>query len=144
MRELRDILSEIAVLRARREPAALATITRVRGSTYRRAGARLVIRPAGRAVGPIGGGCLGGDVVEAARAVMQTGRPRMLTYDLTADDDAVWGLGLGCNGAIDVFVEPLGRADELDVASLLQGSIGGRRPAAMAPALTSPSGGPPV
>lgn len=144
MRELRDILSEIGVLRARREPAALATITRVRGSTYRRAGARLLIRQDGTTVGSISGGCLEGDVVEAARDVMQTGRPRMLTYDLTADDDAVWGLGLGCNGAIDVFVEPLRHDGDLDVASLLQGSIDSRRPAALATVIVSPNGGPPV
>ena len=144
MRELRDILSEIAALRARREPAALATITRVRGSTYRRAGARLLIRQDGTTIGSISGGCLEGDVVEAAREVMQTGRPRMLTYDLTADDDAVWGLGLGCNGAIDVLVEPVRHADELDAASLLQQAIDDRRSAALVTVIASPNGGPPV
>ncbi len=144
MRELRDILSEIAALRARGEPAALATITRVKGSTYRRGGARLLIRQDGTTVGSISGGCLEGDVVEAAREVIQTGQPRMLTYDLTADDDAVWGLGLGCNGAIDVFVEPLRHAGELDVASLLENSIDDRRPAALATVIASPNGGPPV
>jgi xanthine dehydrogenase accessory factor len=133
MRELRDILASLVELRARGEPAALATITRVRGSTYRRQGARLLIRADGSTVGSISGGCLEGDVAEAAREVMQTGRPRLLNYDLTADDDAVWGLGLGCNGAIDVFVEPV-RPDSggLDLVAVLSDTIDRRRTAALA------------
>ncbi len=141
MRELRDILTSLAVLRARREPAALATITRVNGSTYRRAGARLLIRQDGTTVGSISGGCLEGDVAEAAREVMESGQPRLLTYDLTADDDAVWGLGLGCNGAIDVFVEPVRPEAGLNIAALLQDTIDRRRSAALATLITSSSGG---
>lgn len=85
---------------------ALATIVGVRGSTYRREGARLLIRKHGRPVGTISGGCLEGDVRVAAEEVMSTGTPQLLRFDLTADDEAVWGWGLGCNGVIDVFVEP--------------------------------------
>jgi xanthine dehydrogenase accessory factor len=141
MRELRDILTSLAALRARGEPAALATITRVKGSTYRREGARLLIHQDGTTIGSISGGCLEGDVVEAAREVMQTGRPRALTYDLTADDDAVWGLGLGCNGAIDVFVEPVRHDRGVDVAALLQDTIDRRRPAALATLIVAPADG---
>src|SRR5438309_9072041 len=60
----------------------------------------------GRRVGTISGGCLEGEVREAAAEVMASGRPRLMHFDLTADDEAVWGWGLGCNGVIDVFVEP--------------------------------------
>jgi xanthine/CO dehydrogenase XdhC/CoxF family maturation factor len=141
MRELRDILTSLAALRARGEPAALATITRVKGSTYRREGARLLIRRDGTTLGSISGGCLEGDVAEAAHEVMQTGRPRMLTYDLTADDDAVWGLGLGCNGAIDVFVEPVHQAGGVDIAALLQDTIDRRRAAALATLIAAPADG---
>ncbi len=140
MRELRDILKALADLRARGEPAALATITRVKGSTYRREGARLLIRQDATTVGSISGGCLEGDVAEAAGEVMRTGHPRMLTYDLTADDDAVWGLGLGCNGAIDVFVEPARDEAGLDLAALLQDAIDHRRSAALATVIASPPG----
>jgi xanthine/CO dehydrogenase XdhC/CoxF family maturation factor len=35
----------------------------------------------------------------------------LVTYDTRAEDDLVWGLGLGCNGRVDVLLEPLtGRA----------------------------------
>jgi xanthine/CO dehydrogenase XdhC/CoxF family maturation factor len=57
-------------------------------------------------VGTISGGCLEGDVREAAKEVMERGTPRLMHFDLTADDEVVWGWGLGCNGVIDVFVEP--------------------------------------
>ncbi|MDR7495250.1 MAG: XdhC family protein [Armatimonadota bacterium] len=109
MKELAEILQ---VADAAEGPLALATIISVRGSTYRRPGARLLITQAGRLVGNISGGCLEGDVATIASEVMAQQAPRVVSYDLTADDDAVWGLGLGCNGAIEVFIEPL-RKDDL-------------------------------
>jgi xanthine dehydrogenase accessory factor len=57
-------------------------------------------------VGTISGGCLERDVRDAAVHVMADGVARLLHFDLTADDEVVWGWGLGCNGVIDVFVEP--------------------------------------
>jgi xanthine dehydrogenase accessory factor len=107
MKELRDILDALAEAQARGERAALGTVIRVRGSTYRREGARLLIRADGQTVGSVSGGCLEGDIAEIARDVLAAGRPRLAQYDLTSDDDAVWGLGLGCNGAIDVLIEPV-------------------------------------
>jgi xanthine/CO dehydrogenase XdhC/CoxF family maturation factor len=106
MSELQDVLRSIEEGQARGERMALATIVGVQGSTYRREGARLLIRERGKPVGTISGGCLEGDVREAAKEVMELGVPRLMHFDLTADDEVVWGWGLGCNGVIDVFVEP--------------------------------------
>ncbi len=108
MRELRDILQALREAKARGEEAALATVVGVRGSTYRREGARLLVLARGDLVGSISGGCLEGDIQIVAEEVLREGRPRLLRYDLTADDEAVWGLGLGCNGMIDVLVEKVG------------------------------------
>jgi len=108
MRELRDILAGLREARAKGQEAALATVVGVRGSTYRREGARLLITSSGRTVGSVSGGCLEGDIQVVAEEVLRDGRPRLLHYDLTADDDAVWGLGLGCNGVIDVLLEKVG------------------------------------
>lgn len=116
MRELRDILDALRRVREHGEEAALATVVGVRGSTYRREGARLVIPRSGDPVGSISGGCLEGDVQIVAEEVMRTGRPRLLRYDLTADDEAVWGLGLGCNGMVDVFVEKVSPSVEAFLA----------------------------
>ncbi len=141
MRELRDILSQLASLRGRGEPAAVATVVRVRGSTYRREGARLLIEASGRTVGSISGGCLEGDVAEIARDVLETGRPRLVNYDMTSDDDAVWGLGLGCNGAIDVFVEAVTDARGDEMVALLRDSVEHRRTIALATVIAAPQGG---
>ncbi len=106
-RELRDILQAVEMGRARGERMALATVVAVSGSTYRREGAKLLIYAGGRTVGNISGGCLEGDIAVVAEEVLRDGRPRLATYDLTADDDLVWGLGLGCNGKVEVFIEPV-------------------------------------
>src|SRR6266540_3661799 len=112
MSELQDVLRAIEEGRARGERMALATVVGVKGSTYRREGARLLVPQRGRPIGTISGGCLEGDVREAAAQVMEEGRPRLLHFDLTADDEVVWGWGLGCNGVVDVFVEPAESAFE--------------------------------
>ena len=126
MSEITDVLAAIESLAARGERMALATIVAVRGSTYRRPGARLLVPQEGTPVGNISGGCLEGDVADMARVVMDEGRPRLAGWDLTADDDAVWGLGLGCNGAIEVFIEPADRAAE--VAGALRMALQEERP----------------
>src|SRR5712691_12565177 len=110
MSEISDVLAAIESLSEKGERMALATIVAVRGSTYRRPGARLLVPENGAPIGNISGGCLEGDVADLARVVMREGTARLAGWDLTADDDAVWGLGLGCNGAIEVFIEPADRA----------------------------------
>jgi xanthine dehydrogenase accessory factor len=124
--EIGDVLAAIEALSAKGERMALATIVAVRGSTYRRPGARLLVPEEGSPVGNISGGCLEGDVADMARVVMDEGRARLAGWDLTADDDAVWGLGLGCNGAIEVFIEPAERAAE--VAAALRTALEQERP----------------
>ncbi|HEU5002961.1 MAG TPA: XdhC family protein [Actinomycetota bacterium] len=111
--EIADVLEAIETLAGRGEKMALATIVAVRGSTYRRPGARLLVPESGDMVGNISGGCLEGDVQEVARRVMGNGKATMVDFDLTADDEAVWGWGLGCNGAVELFVEPAEKAVEV-------------------------------
>lgn len=106
MSELSDLLDAAEGMAARGERYALATIVSTRGSTYRRAGARLLIPAEGEPIGNISGGCLEGDVARIGREVIASGEPRVVEFDMTADDDAVWGYGLGCNGAIELLVEP--------------------------------------
>ena len=126
MSEIGDVLAAIEALSAKGERMALATIVAVRGSTYRRPGARLLVPEEGSPVGNISGGCLEGDVADMARVVMDEGRARLAGWDLTADDDAVWGLGLGCNGAIEVFIEPAEQA--ATVAGALRAALEEERP----------------
>lgn len=121
MSELSDLLDAAEAMAERSEPFALATIISTRGSTYRRAGARLLIPGSGEPTGNISGGCLEGDVARIGREVIASGEPRLVEFDMTADDDAVWGYGLGCNGAIELLVEPTHGAIE-SVAALRSGT----------------------
>ncbi len=112
-KELMTILDAVETHGRLGRRMALATIVGVRGSTYRREGARLLVTEHQEMVGNISGGCLESDVMVVGEDVMTSGVPRLVTYDLTADDDVVWGLGLGCNGAVDVFVEPVEPSSEV-------------------------------
>ncbi|QCS41426.1 XdhC family protein [Natrinema versiforme] len=86
--------------------AVLATIVRVEGSAYRRPGTKMLIDGDGDGVGSLTAGCLEDEVRSLAASVLESGRPRLERFDLSGDDD-VWGLGIGCNGVIDIFLEPL-------------------------------------
>jgi len=133
--EITDVLTAIGSLSASGQRMALATIVAVRGSTYRRPGARLLVPEEGAPIGNISGGCLEGDVADMARLVMEEGRARLAGWDLTADDDAVWGLGLGCNGAIEVFIEPADRAAE--AARALRTALEEERPISLVTVIES-------
>jgi xanthine/CO dehydrogenase XdhC/CoxF family maturation factor len=133
--EITDVLDALTSLRAHGQRMALATIVAVRGSTYRRPGARLLVPEEGAPIGNISGGCLEGDVADMARVVLQEGVARLAGWDLTADDDEVWGLGLGCNGAIEVFIEPAERAAA--VTQALREALEQERPISVITALES-------
>jgi xanthine dehydrogenase accessory factor len=135
MSETAEVLSAIEEAGDRGDKMALATIVGVTGSTYRRPGARLLVSEPGGMVGNLSGGCLEGEVQDVARSVMTDGEARLELYDLTADDEVVWGWGLGCNGAIEVFIEPADKAAE--IAGALRRAIAEDRPVAVATVLES-------
>jgi len=90
------------------ERCALATVVSVEGSSYRRPGARMLIRESGASTGTISAGCLESDVVEHAKRVIGTGEALLVEYDTASTgEEMAWGLGLGCNGVVRVLVEPL-------------------------------------
>ncbi len=87
---------------------AVATVVRVDGSAYRRPGAKMILGEDGATYGGITAGCLEGPLREVAQEVLADNATQVVTFDLTADEDG-WGIGLGCEGIVDVLVEP---ADE--------------------------------
>jgi xanthine/CO dehydrogenase XdhC/CoxF family maturation factor len=107
MNELQRIVEAFADARSGDAPPVLATVVKTSGSTYRRPGARMLILPFGKAVGAVSGGCLERDVVRQAQRVFHSGEPRLVTYDSTSNDEIRWGLGLGCNGTVDVLLEEM-------------------------------------
>lgn len=94
-------------------PFALATVVGVRGSTYRGLAARQLVAADGTSVGTVSGGCLDNDLRQVALRVIETGVAEQVEFDLTADDEAIWGWGVGCNGATDLLVEPARSALDL-------------------------------
>jgi xanthine/CO dehydrogenase XdhC/CoxF family maturation factor len=105
MKELLQILDTLAA--APPGGAVLATLVKVDGSSYRRPGARLLLTGAGQRVGSISGGCLEDDVLAHARDVLASGMPRTIAYDTAAENDLMWGVGVGCPGVVHVLIEKL-------------------------------------
>lgn len=133
--EIQEVLLAIERLRARGERGALATIVATRGSTYRGPGARLLVDESGGLTGTISAGCLEGDLTEVAKHVMDANEPRLVGFDLSAEDEAVWGWGLGCNGALEVFVEPVDAG--LGLVEPLRRALAEERPVALVTVLAS-------
>ncbi|HMB73519.1 MAG TPA: XdhC family protein [Gammaproteobacteria bacterium] len=103
----RRIIESFDRWRNERMPMALATVYETLGSTYSKAGHRIVIAADGRYSGLISGGCLEGDLAEHAAQVLRARSAAPVTYDLRDEVDDVFGLGVGCNGLIRVFIQPL-------------------------------------
>ncbi len=109
------------------EKMAIATVVRVEGSSYRRMGARMLVSENGTWVGGISGGCLEGDALKRARMAILKGKASIMTYDTSMDDDHQIGVGLGCNGIIDVLISPVEKGDPENQIELLRRIIYGRR-----------------
>lgn len=139
MNEICAIVEAARAAESRREATLLATVVRVRGSSYRRPGARMLLGESGWLAGGISGGCLEGDVVRRAWWRTRNG-PAVVTYDSTvpegtdeAFDDLAWGFGLGCNGVIEVLLERIEASDTApDVIGFLEARLRERRAGAMA------------
>lgn len=112
MSEIDDILDAAEELTRRGEPMALATVVSVRGSSYRRPGARLLVPANEPPVGLISGGCLEEEAARLARQAIEMDAPVLVTIDHSAEGDELWGMGLGCRGVIDLLAEPPSMAAE--------------------------------
>jgi xanthine dehydrogenase accessory factor len=100
-----DIFEEIIRLRRLGQKCALATIVQVRGSIPSYESAKLLVREDGSIVGTVGGGCVEAEVWAAAREVIETEKPKHLTFSL--GQDAAYDNGLICGGQLNIFIEPV-------------------------------------
>jgi xanthine dehydrogenase accessory factor len=117
----------------------LATIIGTLGSTYRKPGAMMLIARDGSFEGLISGGCLEGDLLHHAADVFADGECRRVTYDMHADDDLVWSLGLGCDGVIHLQLQRLERSQDFGLMGPLETAHRSRKPVLLALA-TKPNG----
>lgn len=112
MSEIDTILEAAAELRSTGRRMALATVVSVRGSSYRRPGARLLVPEDGPPIGIISGGCLEDEAARLARQALADEAPLIVTIDHSAEGDELWGMGLGCRGVIELLAEPPAMASE--------------------------------
>jgi xanthine/CO dehydrogenase XdhC/CoxF family maturation factor len=87
--------------------AVLATVVHTEGPTYTKPGALMLIAAGGEYAGLLSGGCLEGDLAEHGRAVLESGAPMLVHYDMHGPDDLLFGLGSGCEGAMDILLQRL-------------------------------------
>jgi xanthine/CO dehydrogenase XdhC/CoxF family maturation factor len=135
--ETAAILDRLLRLAAQGSRATLATVVRIDGSAYRRPGAKFLVEESGASLGGVSGGCLEADVQGIAAEVLRTGEPRLLRYETGSAAETAWGLGLGCEGAVDIFVQ---------VADAQSGSrwrelLSSRTPFAVCTAIDGPKAG---
>ncbi|MFD2162005.1 XdhC family protein [Paradesertivirga mongoliensis] len=131
MKELQEIVKAYDDATERGLKTALATVVHVEGSAYRHEGARMLVTENGELTGAISGGCLEGDALRKARLAIVESRNTLVTYDTTDDDDATMGVGLGCNGVIQVLLEPLNPGDEFNPIHLFRSYLAKRQEAVL-------------
>lgn len=100
--------------RRRGEPLVVATLISTLGSTYRKAGAQMLIGADGSVAGLLSGGCLEGDLAAHALSVLESGQPKIVEYDTRGSDDLIWGIGLGCEGAMRILLTRLDAGNDYE------------------------------
>ena len=107
----------------------LVTVYATQGSTYSKAGARMLITAGGESHGLISGGCLESDLALRAQAVRSSGAAAVVSYDLRDEADELFGLAVGCKGVIDVLLQPVSEAGAYEplasIAAMLMGDEAG-------------------
>jgi xanthine/CO dehydrogenase XdhC/CoxF family maturation factor len=112
MKEIENIIHRYQNTDWNKEKVALGTVVRVEESAYRRIGARMYVSDNGEWIGGISGGCLEGDALKQAKMAISKNESSVVVYDTMDDDAHQIGIGLGCNGRIDVMFTPIDPNDK--------------------------------
>jgi xanthine dehydrogenase accessory factor len=106
VKRLHEIYKELIRCKSLGLEGVLGTIISTEGSTYQKTGAKCFIASDGHLTGLLSGGCIEGDLKEIAYQIIESGEPQIIHYDFQGEGDLLWGLGLGCNGKMNIFLEP--------------------------------------
>jgi len=131
MKEIQDIIKAYDQLKGQTNKIAMATVINVEGSSYRRPGARMLVQDNGIWTGGISGGCLEGDALKKATFALARQKSEVVTYDTTKDDEHQIGVGLGCNGIIDVLMHPISKENKNNPVEQLRSGLGSRSTAVL-------------
>ena len=120
MKEIEKIIEHYEKAILNNEKLALGTVVKVEGSAYRRIGARLLVSETGQWTGGISGGCLEGDALKRAKIAILKAKSSIVVYDTLEDDEHQIGVGLGCNGRIEVLFTPINHKDKHNQVEFLK------------------------
>ncbi len=123
MKEIKTIIENIKIAYSLGLKTVMATVANVYGSSYRRKGARMLIREDGLWFGSVSGGCLEGDVIEKAKDVMKSNKPQLFKYDTRQNAKNAFGMGYGCNGILEILIEPIEFHEKSASFNILNGLI---------------------
>jgi xanthine dehydrogenase accessory factor len=91
--------------------AVLATLVRTEGSSFRRAGSRMLFGGNGRVVRGFSGGCPEADLALRAQRVIASGQVERAIYDRERSLDLL--IEAGCGGELEIVLEPLAQRSSL-------------------------------
>lgn len=128
MKEINDII-RVYDTALGNQRMALATVVKVEGSSYRQPGARMLVTEDGTLTGAISGGCLEGDALRKALLAIHQQKNKLITYDTSNEDDAKFGVQLGCNGIVHILFEYIDVENPDNPIALLRRLQTGRREA---------------
>lgn len=137
---LRTLFERFDGWRAEGRTLALATVIETSGSTYSKAGHRILIADSHAWQGLVSGGCLEGDLAAQAEQVRRDGEARVVTYDLRGDAGGVFGLGVGCEGLLRILLQRLDPATGWEPMASIVAAVRDGRPGALL-VVTDPGGG---
>ena len=120
MKEISEILKAYSEAKTAGKKTALATVVKVEGSSYRQAGARMLVTEDGELTGAISGGCLEGDALRKALLSIHQKQNKLITYNTNNEDDIEVGLQLGCNGIVHILFEYINEELPKNPIQLLQ------------------------
>lgn len=132
MKELNDIIHAYTKAKTDNKRTALATVVHVEGSSNRRPGGCMLVTEDGLLTGAISGGCLEGDALKKALLAIMQNQNKLVIYDTTDEDDATFGVQLGCNGIVYILFEPIDDASAFHPLTLLQQAAQLRQPVVLA------------
>lgn len=140
MKEIEKIIERYEYAKQHKERLALGTVVKVEGSAYRRIGARILVSESGQWVGGISGGCLEGDALKRAKIAILKEESSIVTYDTREEDEHQIGIGLGCNGLIEVLFIPIKFDDDKNQVEFFKQIVDKRVPTILLQILSTNNG----
>ena len=113
---MREVLNELNEWIGGREDIELETVVETWGSSPRPLGSKMLVTRSGKMAGSVSNGCIEGAVFEEAQKVLQSGKPKLAAFGVA--DDVAFEVGLACGGHIEVFIQPLGKAQRQIIGML--------------------------